>query len=185
MTGHDVTMVLDDLGKFHPHPCPPGFRIRPYGIDDEAAWTTIETEAGEVESRAMAMERFDEWFGWFLDELPDRAFMLETDDGRAVGTAIAWHGEHRGETRGRVAWLAIVPEFQGRGLGKPLLTAVMQRLAREYSSAYVTVQVDSCKAVGLYLAFGFRPVVESDADAVSWHQIETTLGRRILESPAG
>ena len=58
----------------------------------------------------------------------------------ANGTTTAWYNEdYRGLPFGRVHWVAIVPEMQGRGLAKPIMSAVCHRL-RElgHGRAYLT-----------------------------------------------
>jgi GNAT superfamily N-acetyltransferase len=56
-----------------------------------------------------------------------------------------------------VHWVAIVPECQGIGLGKALMTLLCQRL-RElgHDQAYLFTSSERVSAIRLYLRFGFE-----------------------------
>jgi GNAT superfamily N-acetyltransferase len=73
---------------------------------------------------------------------------------------------------GRVHWMAITPQFQGRGLGKTLLSAICQRL-RElgHERAYLTTSSARVQAVGLYLKFGFEPLIRNIEDESLWREM--------------
>jgi len=73
---------------------------------------------------------------------------------------------------GRVHWMAMLPEVQGRGLGKALLTAICQRL-RElgHERAYLHTSAARLPAIRLYLKFGFEPVIRNDGEAAAWEKI--------------
>ena len=85
-----------------------------------------------------------------------------------------------GEERGRVHWVAIEPRFQGRGLAKPLLGAVMARLAHVHRTAYLTTQTTSYRAINLYLDFGFVPYLLAASCEEGWRLTEAALRRPIL-----
>jgi ribosomal protein S18 acetylase RimI-like enzyme len=80
------------------------------------------------------------------------------------------------EARGRVHWVAILPAFQGRGLAKPLLTAVCLRL-RElgHTSAYLSTSAARIPALNLYRQFGFAPVIRDEMERAVWQEIELYL----------
>ncbi|MGH2409415.1 MAG: GNAT family N-acetyltransferase, partial [Chloroflexota bacterium] len=99
--------------------------------------------------------------------------------GEAIGTATAWEHEFEGMVRGRVSWVAIVPAYQGRKLAKPLLSAVMARLARSYGKAYLTTQTTSYPAINLYLSCGFRPHLIHQSCAEGWALMEEALQHKL------
>ena len=56
--------------------------------------------------------------------------------------------------------VAVVPSRRGRGLGRELLTALMERARRDgFESLSLSVEDDN-PAIGLYEALGFRAVAE-------------------------
>jgi ribosomal protein S18 acetylase RimI-like enzyme len=62
---------------------------------------------------------------------------------------------------GQLHWVAIVPAHQGKGLAKPMVAAVLKRLAQDYDEAFLTTQTSSWRAVAMYRHFGFVEVVDS------------------------
>ena len=52
--------------------------------------------------------------------------VIESDDGEAMGTVVLWEHEDRGETISEIGWM-VLPEFQGRGLGKAATASLIER----------------------------------------------------------
>ena len=73
---------------------------------------------------------------------------------------------------GRVHWMAIRPEFQGRGLGRALLTVICRRL-RElgHERAYLHTSAARLAAIRLYLGFGFEPVLRNAEEETVWKAV--------------
>jgi hypothetical protein len=63
-------------------------------------------------------------------------------------------------------------QHQGRGLGKPLLAAICERLSQlGHTRARVTTSTGRPAAVNLYLHFGFRPVIRDQAGQDLWNHM--------------
>src|SRR5919202_513903 len=175
-----LTMARDHLDHIPAFVCPAGYAIRPFRPGDAEHWARVEALAGEFASQDEALREFQAEFEPRVSELEDRCFFLEEGQGAVIGTAMAWDGDFGDEVRGRVHWVGIVPAYQGRGLAKPLLSAVMHRLARDHRNAFLTTQTTSYRAVNLYLNFGFGPYQTDASDAEGWHLMEEILHRPIL-----
>jgi GNAT superfamily N-acetyltransferase len=178
-----LEMIRDHMDHFPYFSCSSDYTIRTFVRGDERLWARIEAEVGEFANQEQALEHFQAEFGPFLSELEDRCFLLEDKHGEAIGTATAWYGYVAGEKRGRIHWVGIVPSYQGRKLSKPLLSAVMARLAKDHQKAYLTTQTTSYQAVNLYLNFGFAPSFSSDTSKEGWLLMEQMLHRKILQEP--
>ncbi len=176
-----LTMVRDDLNHLPSLVCPAGYAIRTFRPGDAEHWARVEALAEEFASQDEALREFEEEFGPRWRELEDRCFLLEDSQGAVIGTAMAWDGEFAGEVRGRVHWVGIVPAYQGRRLAKPLLSTVLQRLARDHGAAFLTTQTTTWRAVNLYLNFGFVPHLDDASDVEGWRLMEQVLRRRILD----
>jgi GNAT superfamily N-acetyltransferase len=160
--------------------CPDGFRIRTFEPGDDEAWVRIEAAAGAFPDEQVARRHFATEFASVQERLPGRMLFLEHETAGPIGTTTAWDGEFAGELRGRIHWVGIVPAFQGRGLSKPLMSAALMRLARDYRRAYLTTETTSYRGINLYLGFGFVPWVVSDRDRQGWAIVAEILGRAIL-----
>lgn len=178
-----ISMTRENLDVIPEFDLPPGYLLRWYQPGDERYWVAIQRQADLY--NAITSELFTQQFG-LAGELPARQCYLTDRSGTPVGTASAWFNpDYRGQPYGRVHWVAIVPEMQGRGLSKPLLSAVCHRL-RElgHRRAYLTTAPQRTAAICLYLKFGFRPEIISPEDEEEWAKIRSllpsdTYGRRV------
>lgn len=161
-------MRRDDLDSLPRFDLPAGFGLRAYQAGDEEAWAQIHKRADAF--NLFTPETFRYAFGHDEAALAARQKYLLGPDGQPIGTATAWvdsldaPGDAPGqpaphEPEGRVHWVAIVREFQGRGLSKPLLSAVLQTL-RDLGHTCAVLSTDDRRpvAVALYQSFGFRVV---------------------------
>jgi len=174
-----VVMVRPDLEGLPQYDLPAGFSLRAYRPGDEAEWLRIHELADRYNT--FTASTFTEQFGADAEVLRRRQLYLCEPAGAAIGTATAWFDDDfRGERWGRVHWVAIVPAFQGRGLGKPLMSAVCNRLRQlGHRRAYLTSNTARVPAIGLYLKFGFVPEIRTARDRRAWR----LLRQRLPEGP--
>ncbi len=196
----NVVMCRQHLGDLPGNQFPGGFSLRTFLEGDEDTWARIETAAGEFSTIDRAQARFREEFGGHEADLAERCLFLLNPQGRAIGTAMGWYGqgpEEQPQSRGdeapapvfedsaakvsnphawgRLHWVGIVPEWQARGLSKPLVAAAMRVLARHHDRAYLTTQTTSYVAVKVYLDFGFEPCVVDEGGRRGWHLLAEML----------
>ena len=175
-----LTMIRDHLRDIPAFPLPEGYGLRTFRPGDERAWARIECRVEEFATEAEALQRFAAFFRNDVAALATRCFFLTDAKGEPIGTASAWWGELDGEPRGEVSWVGIVPAHQGKGLAKPLLSAVLHRLAQDHERAYLGTQTISYRAVDLYLNYGFVPYLRGPRDEEGWRIIEALLDRKVL-----
>ena len=130
---------------------------RPFRVgEDEDRWL-------EVNNAAFA--HHPEQGNWDLDTLRQRqkepwfdpeGFLLHERDGRLAG--FCWTKVHDGDPPlGELYVLAVHPDFQGRGLGRSLVIAGLQRLEDQgLATAMLYVEASHRSALGLYEKLGFR-----------------------------
>lgn len=170
----DIAMIRRDLEAIPQHDLPAGIVARTYRPGDELSWQAIQAAADKL--NAITPELFQQQFGTDEAILAARQFYLLRDT-EPVATATAWYGDAAaGRHLGRVHWVAVLPEEQGKGLSKPLMALVCNRL-RElgHGRAYLTTSTGRIPAVNLYLQFGFSPWIRSDEEAAAWQQLEGQL----------
>ena len=172
-----VTMIRDDLEHVPQFHLPPGYTIRWYQDDDEELWLKIQRASEDYVE--ITHELFMEWHGDYLSTLKDRMFFLLDSEMNAIGTATAWFiNEYKGNRYGRVGWVAIIPEMRGKGLSRPMMTVLCNRLIDlGHERAYLTTSTVRFPAVRLYWRFGFRPEYSQPSDRIVWRELE----RRIRE----
>ena len=179
-----ICMVRPNLDRIPHYHVPPPFTVRRYRPGDEVAWRRIH-EAADVYN-AFSAETFGREFGSDPALWAARQYYLCDAEGNAIGTGTAWFtSDDQGDGCGLVHWIAVHPQWQGRGLSKPLMTAVCNRLrALGHDRARLTTAAVRLPAISLYLSFGFVPEVETDADRHAWRAVRSRLGDRAGRYPA-
>lgn len=168
-------MVRPDLENLPEAPLPEGVSLRWYEPGDEAVWTDLWQRSDPL--HGVGPNTFEENFGEARDELPRRMCFLIDEAGKAIGTATAWLPDEAHPDSGRVHWVAIVPEAQGRGLARPLMAACLHRMKElGYRKSFLTSESPRLVAIGLYWRLGYRPEIPSDADREIWQTITRHLG---------
>jgi mycothiol synthase len=146
-----------DLPTGIPWTLPEGVELRPFRHEDGAAWLNANNAAfaGHPENGALDADNLAKRLAqpWFDAE----GFLLAWDGDRIAG--FCWTKVHE-DGRGEIYILAVVPEAQGRGLGKALLLAGLDDLNRRHnvSEAILYTDAEDGRAVGLYEATGFGTV---------------------------
>lgn len=154
---------------------PMGFSLRTYQPGDENAWVAIHLQADRW--NRVTLETFWKEFGLDVTLLAARQFYLCDAAGAAIGTATGWfNAAYYGQPWGRIHWVALLPEYHGRGLAKPLLAAACWRM-RElgHDKAYLVTSSARIPAINLYRSFGFEPEIRTPEDEVIWSQVRPHL----------
>ena len=95
----------------------------------------------------------------------------------AAGTATAWFdSDYKGEEWGRVHWVCLKKGFQGKGLSRILLSAVLLRLRDlGHERAYLVTSSRRRAAVRVYAKFGFCPDIGSPEERKLWQEMSSLL----------
>ena len=166
----DVRMSRENLDGVPDCALPTGYSIRWYRPGDKDVWRRIQSLADEYSRITLGL--FEEEFGTDAKVLSERQCFLCDSENNAIGTASAWFDNLDGQFFGRVHWVAITPEHQGKGLAKPLLAAVCNRLrSLGHNKTYLTTQTCRIPAINLYTKFGFAPVIDSDRIKTIWEEL--------------
>lgn len=166
----DVRMNRENLDDIPDCTLPAGYSIRWYQPDDKDVWLRIQSLADEYNE--VTPDLFEEEFETDAKLLCERQCFLCDGDDNVIGTASAWFGGHGEESLGRIHWVAIVPEHQGKGLAEPLLAAVCNKLkSLGHNKAYLTTQTCRIPAINLYAKFGFAPAIDSDRSRKIWDEL--------------
>ena len=165
-----VQMVRETLDDSPAHKLPNGYSIRWYEAGDELHWMRIHLECEGYAPLRTTL--FREQFGTDEDELKRRVAFVCREDGVPVSTNTAWMSDWNGRHWGQVHWVATIREEQGKGLSKPMMTAVMERL-RElgHERAFLKTNTLRVRAIALYAGFGFKPYWESDEEREAWEEL--------------
>ncbi len=165
-----VRMTRENLDDIPDCALPADYSIRWHQPGDEVVWLRIQSLADQYNRVTPGL--FEEEFGIDVKVLSERQCFLCDGDDNEIGTASAWFDNRDGQSFGRVHWVAIVPEHQGKGLAKPLLAAVCKRLrSLGHGKTLLTTQTCRIPAINLYAKFGFTPVIDSEKNRRIWKEL--------------
>ena len=184
MENYSVRMIREHIDDIPEVPCPAGFAIRNYRPGEGHIWTRIERAAEtffEIED-----DLFDREFGHNLSAMEDRSFFLIMGTGEEIGTITAWWDANwRGEDWGQIHWVAVHPDYQGRGLSKPMMSVAMKRLKQSHDRCFLGTSTGRIAAIKVYLDFGFYPDFESENSQEAWAEVASVLDHPILREVMG
>ncbi|SLK06557.1 [SSU ribosomal protein S18P]-alanine acetyltransferase [Arthrobacter sp. P2b] len=123
--------------------------MRDMTLDDVTAVSVLEQKLFPIDAWPLQM---------FLNELaqPDtrRYLVAESADG-----IVGYAGLMCIEPIADVQTIAVVPDYEGRGIGSTLLTALIDEARRRYAAdLLLEVRADNPRAQRLYLRFGFEQI---------------------------
>lgn len=172
-----VSMTRATLNALPQVVLPAPYTLRWYELGDEQAWVDIHVAADAYNTFTMAT--FEQEFGADRTLLSTRQAYLCDDAGKPIGTTSAWfYDDEEGDPYGLVHWVAIHPTAQGKGLSKPLLGLVCERLrALGHTRGYLNTSTGRIPAISLYLQFGFVPQMRRDRETTlrAWRQVSERL----------
>jgi len=175
MENLEIIMIRPHLDGFPVYPVPPGFSLRWYEPGDEERWLRIQKAADQWND--ITPDLFRQEFGADQIELTMRQVYLCDREGEPVGTATAWYDDDfDGEPAGLVHWVAILPEYQGRGLAKCLMSIILERMVELGDErAVLWTSTARTAAIRLYLRFGFEPVIRDGREREAWRSIQEVV----------
>jgi len=181
MKNYGVRMLREQMENIPDIPFPEGFSIRNYRPGEGHIWTRIQRAAEPFIKMDDGL--FDREFGHHLEVMPNRSFFVITDDGEEIGTITAWWNSNwKGMEWGLIHWVAIHPDYQGRGLSKPAMTVAMKRLKRSHDRCFLNTSTQRIVAIKVYLDFGFYPYLEAENSQEAWTEVASVLAHPILKA---
>lgn len=171
-----VARILEDLGfileryafvmvrdgsPVQPYPFPPGYEVRPFraGID-ESAWCEVRnlSFATLKGSETPMTEEMVKEMNAEGDSIEDGLFILYHED-KPVGVVRGFKDEHEDTPAMGIGPLALLPEYQRKGLGRLLLRYILDFSRRKsYGQVVLSVNGENIQAKELYIREGFKEV---------------------------
>ena len=179
MKNHSVRMIREHIENIPQFPIPEGFAIRNYRRNEGHIWTRIQKAAEPYID--IDDELFSREFKRDLLAMEDRSFFLTTDTGDEIGTITAWwQPEMDGKDWGQIHWVAVHPDYQGRGLSKPMMSVAMTRLKASHERCFLGTSTRRIAAVKVYLDFGFIPDLSCENSQEAWTEVASVIEHPLL-----
>jgi len=178
-----LSMIRPDMRNLPDLPLPPGYTMRLYRTGDEPLWIDI-VRSGEP-FLDITDDMFQKEFAHDMPSVERGMYFLAEPGGREVGTTTIWPARNLkgdGLDYGRVHWVAIHPDFQGRGLCKPMLSFILKKMANCYERSVLGTSSGRLRALKCYLDFGFLPDMTWDRAREGWSEVKSVLKHPVLEA---
>jgi len=122
--------------------------IRPFFPGDELKWTYIQYKAAGYEQPNFYL--FNKEFGSAPEfNMKNQLYLCNKDNFDPIGTITAF--------KNRIHWVAVLPEFQGKGFGNRLMYAALKLMVeQDHDDSWLSTYDNRRPAIDLYKRFGFR-----------------------------
>lgn len=155
-----VFLLINELNEIPKISLPDGYSVRPFQPGDEEDWCNIRNTAfsqlkgsSTPVTPAMVQKLVSQ------PEYLEGGLMLLLHENQPVGIIRGAHDEYEGESAMNIGPIAILPAYQGKGLGKQLLREALKLAGKmNYKKTMLCVNGDNDKAKELYLKEGFIQV---------------------------
>lgn len=89
--------------------------------------------------------------------------IVESDEGEPMGSVVVWQHDDHGEEEAEIGWM-VVPEFQGRGIGKAATAALIERARADgrWGDIHAYPGVTNAPSNGICRSLGFELVGTMD-----------------------
>lgn len=150
----ELLLTNDDLDNVTEYQIKPPFILEYFKEGYGKYWKNIHLLSDKY--NRISDETFETQFELFHEELHQRQLYIRAGN-EIVGTCTAWNdlnGKYK--DYGKIHWLAVIPDFQGQGLGKVLLSQTIRILKTlGYNKAYLETDSRRKNALFLYEKMGF------------------------------
>lgn len=160
---YNVLMKRQKGSPFKEQLPPTGFSFTKYSDGDDLHWAEIETSVGEFKDVQDGLRYFQDHYLPAKDEVLSRVVFLRNGAGEKIGTLSSWWNYTDDSRNSSLHWVAIKPEFQGKGLGRPLINyGIKTQIELDGDcDIYIHTQTWSHRAIALYLKEGFH-IIEKE-----------------------
>ena len=171
---YELLMKYDDTSHHSHYDLPEKYHYEMFKSGDELAWVNIHIKSGEFTSIEQGLEWFHMFYDNFIDELDKRCiFIVDNATNEKIGTAtVSLLKEKQCDYDAAIDWVAIIKEYQGKGLAKPLITKFLE-LAHSlgHKGVILHTQTNTWLAAKLYLDLGFD--VLNTTETEGWGILKT------------
>lgn len=132
-------------------PLPEGFHFRTCKKEELEVWKLL--SIGNPQALDFMTRYFNQVYAARQEEFFRRCLFVCDAGDRPVGTCFLWRAYDRILT---LHWFRVLPEFEGRGIGRALLSEVLRPLSQADYPVFIHTHPSSFRAIKLYSDFGFH-----------------------------
>lgn len=133
---------------------PKGYHVRTCRREELDIWKEIhfDDEKSAKEAKGYMTKFFNDVYSDKEDLFFQKCLFVCDKDNRPIGACFAWKAYDKINT---IHWFKVHKNYEGLGIGRALLSIVMNSLAGNDYPVYLHTQPSSYRAIKLYSDFGF------------------------------
>lgn len=133
---------------------PEGFSVRSCRPEELSVWKAMPFDTPEqaAEYDAFMTGFFNTVYGGREEDFFVKTLFVCDSNDKPVATCLLWKAYGEFNT---IHWFKVLKEYEGRGIGRALLSIIMRDLERADFPVYLHTQPGSFRAIKLYSDFGF------------------------------
>ena len=150
--------MCDKLNNAALSQLPKGFHIRTYRSEELKIWMEFpfDNENDKKTYYEFMNDYFNDVYGNNKEEFYNRClFVCDDKTDKPICTCFVWRAYNKINT---IHWFKTLKEYEGKGLGRSLLSYIMCSLNDDDYPVFLHTQPSSFRAIGLYSNFGFKIV---------------------------
>lgn len=153
----NIFMMCDKLNTNALSKIPNNFHIRNCKPEELKIWLEFpfDNEEDKKKYKEFMINYLNNVYSNNLEEFYNRCLFLCDQNDNPVSTCFIWKSYNQINT---IHWFKTLKEYEGKGLGRALLSYIMSNLKEEDYPIFLHTQPSSFKAIGLYSDFGFKIV---------------------------
>ena len=151
----NLFMMCDQLNWNASRELPDGYHVRNCRKDEIDIWKAMPFD-NPLEAKAYHPFMTEFFATVYADKgtlFYNKCLFVCDENDKPLGTAFIWKAYDEFNT---VHWLKVLKGYEGKGIGRALLSIIMQELKEEDYPVYLHTQPGSYRAIKLYSDFGFK-----------------------------
>ena len=148
----DLFMQCDTPNQSAFRPLPSGFSVRLCQREELNIWKTIFAQGEYID---FVNQYYDKVYAPHEDDFFSRCLFVVDENNTPIATSGTWLSYRKINT---LLGFFVAPEYQGQGIGRGLLSAVMKNAE---CPVYLHTHPIAAKAIKLYSDFGFKFVIDA------------------------
>ena len=134
---------------------PNGYQLRRCRRDELELWQAFpfDDPATAEEYRPYMMDYFTRVYASKADLFFQKCLFVCNEDDTPIATAFIWKAHDLFQS---VHWFKVIKAYEGRGIGRALLSVILRDLHADDYPVYLHTQPGSFRAIKLYSDFGFK-----------------------------
>lgn len=150
----NIFMMCERLNPNALAEMPAGYAVRNCRPDELDVWKRMpfDDSATAKEFEGYMTDFFDATYGGKEELFYAKTLFVCDRDDKPVATCFVWKAYGEFNT---IQWFKVLKEYEGRGIGRALLSILMRDLKAEDYPIYLHTQPSSFRAIKLYSDFGF------------------------------